>query len=87
MRNAVFLLAALYAIFFLVAFNNTSTSHMDAAGRSMAMGFLVVGAMIAGALTVPALILAALDKAPKWALGLALAPMAVVILAIGSGAL
>lgn len=87
MRLAPVLLAVLYAAVFLWAFRATETAHMDAAGRGMAMGFLVVGAMIAGAFTIPALILAALNKAPKWALGLSLAPLAVVFLALAAGIL
>jgi len=87
MRLAVLLLAILYAVVLTWSFHSTANASMDAAGRGMAMGFLTLGAMIAAAFTLPALILAALNKAPKWALGLALAPFGVVVLAMASGVL
>ena len=43
MRLAIYLLAALQVAVFIWAVWDTSTSHMDAAGRGMAQGMLLVG--------------------------------------------
>lgn len=87
MRLAVALIALAYALLFGWAWYDTSSAHMDAAGRGMAQGFLVVGIGIAALFAGPALILAALGRAPKWALGLVLVPAAALLLALGAGIL
>ena len=85
MRLAVLLLALFYAVFYTWSYTATQSASMDAAGRGMALGFLMLEGMIAAAFTVPALILTALNKAPKWALGLALTPLGIVFLAMAAG--
>ena len=74
MRRAVFALSLAYAILFGWAWFDTLDASMDAAGRGMALGFLTIGMGVTALFVVPALVLALVDKAPKWALGLALTP-------------
>lgn len=54
---------------------------MDAAGRGMGRAFLMIFAGVAALFLVPALILALRNKALKLALGLALAPAVLALLA------
>ncbi|MCI5097874.1 MAG: hypothetical protein MRY77_16295 [Rhodobacteraceae bacterium] len=85
MKRAVYVLSLAYAVFFGWAWFDTATGSMDAAGRGMALGFLVVGIGITLFFLIPALILTLRDKAPKWALGLAIAPAALfVFLSLGA---
>ena len=79
MRVAVWILAALYAAVLGWLLIDTQTRPMDAAGYGMATGFLVVGGGVVALFTGPALILTALNRAPRWALGLALVPGAIVL--------
>ncbi len=85
MRRAVFALCLAYVLLFGWAWYDTTNASMDAAGRGMALGFLTIGIGATALFAVPALILAAMDKAPKWALGLALAPAGLLILVVMSG--
>ena len=71
MRLAIYLLAALQVAVFIWAVWDTSTSHMDAAGRGMAQGFLLVGGGLLAVLLGLALWL---SRSEKWVgLGLAFA--------------
>ncbi|PSL18157.1 hypothetical protein [Shimia abyssi] len=79
MKRAVYVLSLAYSIFFAWAWIDTATGSMDAAGRGMALGFLIVGIGFTALFVIPALILTIRDKAPKWALGLVLAPGALLI--------
>lgn len=87
MRLAVFLLALAYAALYVVSWGNALNGGGDAAGRGMALGFISIGATITAGFVIPALILAVLNKAPKWALGLALAPGVFLILVFALGIL
>ncbi|WP_146348448.1 hypothetical protein [Falsiphaeobacter marinintestinus] len=81
MRKAVFALSLAYVILFGWAWFDTLNASMDAAGRGMALGFLTIGMGVTAVCVVPAVILAVMDKAPKWALGLALTPAALMVFA------
>lgn len=71
MRLAIHILAAIQLAVFGWAVYDTSTSHMDAAGRGMAQGMLVVGGGVLVVLLGLALILA---RSARWAwLGLVFA--------------
>ncbi|MEZ5720229.1 MAG: hypothetical protein R3D59_00035 [Paracoccaceae bacterium] len=71
MRLAIYLLAALQVAVFFWAVWDTSTSHMDAAGRGMAQGMLLVGGGLLAVLLGLALWL---SRSEKWVkLGLAFA--------------
>ncbi|MBE1283563.1 MAG: hypothetical protein GJ676_09660 [Rhodobacteraceae bacterium] len=85
MPRYVFLISLGYVVLFVVAWVSTATASMDAAGRGMALGFLTVAIGITVIFVIPALILALRDKAPNWALGLALAPAALMLWATVSG--
>lgn len=86
MKRAVFALSLAYVILFGWAWFDTANASMDAAGRGMALGFLTVGIGGTALFVVPALILTLMDKAPKWALGLALAPAVLLFLVVFMGA-
>ena len=77
MRRAVFIVLALYIALFAWSFISVSGGGLDAAGRGMAMGFLMIGAGLTALFAVPALVLAVRNRAPQTALILALFPGAV----------
>lgn len=85
MRRAVFSLSLAYVILFTWAWIDTLNASMDAAGRGMALGFMTIGLAITALFVIPALIMALNNKALKWALGLALAPAALLLFAMMSG--
>lgn len=85
MQKAVYALSLAYVFLFGWAWYDTSTASMDAAGRGMALGFLTVGIGATAILIIPALILALSGRALKWALGLALAPAALLFLVATAG--
>ena len=87
MQKAVYSISLAYAILFGWAWYATATGSQDAAGRGMALGFLTVGIGVSLIFVLPALILALTDKAPKWALGLALTPAALMVLTAITGVL
>lgn len=72
MRLAIYALAALQVAVFLWAVYDTATSQMDAAGRGMAEGMLVVGGGLLAVLLGAALWLARTPKRAPWGLALAL---------------
>lgn len=72
MRRAIYLLAALQIALYGWAVYDTATSHMDAAGRGMAEGFLVVGGGLLVVLLGLALWLARSEKRAPLGLVLAL---------------
>ncbi len=80
MRRAVFILALAYAALYGWAWVGTLNASTDAAGRGMALGFIGIGMMATAVFVIPGLILAILDRAPKWALGLAVTPVALHVL-------
>lgn len=85
MRIAVFLLALAYVALFGWTWITTLNGGGDAAGRGMALGFIAIGAGASAVFLIPALGLAMLDKLPKFALGLALAPAALLALVFATG--
>lgn len=85
MRRAVFLLTFAYVVLYGWAWYDTATASLDAAGRGMALGFISIGMMATALFVIPALVLALMDKAPKWALGLALTPAALLVLVVLGG--
>lgn len=85
MRRAVFALSLAYAVLYGWVWYDTVTASMDAAGRGMALGFLSIGMAATAVFVLPALVLAAMDKAPRWALGLALTPAVLLVLVTVSG--
>jgi hypothetical protein len=85
MRAAVLLLAALSAALVAWSAYGISTMRTDAAGMGMAWGFWVVGAGFTACCMIPAVILAACNKAPVFALVLALLPAGLLLLSLGAG--
>lgn len=85
MRRTIFLLALAYAALYGWTWVSTMNGGGDAAGRGMALGFISIGATATAVFVIPALILAILDKAPKWALGLALTPAVLLVIVMATG--
>ena len=85
MRRAVFILTLAYVALYGWAWIGTLNASTDAAGRGMALGFISIGMMATAVFLIPALILAILDKAHKWALGLAVTPVALLVLVFLTG--
>jgi hypothetical protein len=84
MRNGIFILCGLYAMAFVAIWIGTATaSGMDNMSRGMSFGFLIAGVAITAVFAVPALILALMDRALPWALGLALAPVLLLLVTGG----
>lgn len=85
-RKGVFAICGLYAVIFAAAWISTAmASGMDNMSRGMSLGFIMVGIGFTLIFAIPALILAGMDKAPGWALGLSLVPLAAAILMMMSG--
>lgn len=87
MRRAVFAISLAYAILFAWSWISTATGTMDAAGRGMALGFLMIGIIATAIFVVPALVLAIRNKALNWALGLSLTPAILLLLVSLNGIL
>jgi len=85
MRIAVFAISLAYVLLYGWAWVGTVNASMDAAGRGMALGFLTVGIGPTAIFVIPALVLAIANRAPKWALGLSLAPAALLFLVVMTG--
>lgn len=82
MRKAIlFIVGAQVALLILMAVW-PEPSGMDAAGRGMAMGFLMIFAAVAALFLVPAMVLALKDKALNLALVLALFPPVLALMAM-----
>ena len=84
MRNAVFLIAGAQAVLLLLMALWPDPPGIDAAGRGMAMGYLMVFAVVAALFLVPAVILALTNRALKVALLLSLVPPVLALVAMGS---
>ena len=87
MRLAVFLLALVYTALYGLAWSDVLNGGGDAAGRGLALGFISIGATTTAIFLIPALILAIVDRALKWALGLAILPGVLLVLVFATGIL
>ncbi len=74
MRKAIYIIAAAQAVFLILMMVWPDPPGIDAAGRGMAMGFLMIFCVITALFLIPALILALNNKALTLALILSLAP-------------
>ena len=84
MRKFVLFICIAYALLFAGLWIATYTdTTMDNMSRSMSFGFLGLGLAFTALFAVPAFIMAFMDKALKWALGLSLVPAIAAI--VGQG--
>ncbi|MDJ0824837.1 MAG: hypothetical protein QNJ16_04975 [Rhodobacter sp.] len=82
MRKAILIIIAAQAAFLTLMTLWPDPPGMDAAGRGMVMGFLMIFWAITALFLIPALILALNNKALNWALGLALTPPVLALIGI-----